>query len=655
MKKSTKLTSLLLALLFCGSIGITACSDNTKDSSTNSSQESIADSVQDSIQDSVQDSVEDSAEDSTVMEFDQEYNVIFALATIPPVLAAMDCIDSGLETYAVIERGKTYSGIDSIETFHNAGFDKGSNKSTGFTADEFNGMVNQVKTLNDEEGNAFFNIYVQDGTALMGAAIAANAGLTTEQFHVYMCEDGTGAYTALNNTYIKGKTVTAEADGVWDNYVAQVNAAKSQFDTVMSKTDNLHTDSAFHYNIGKAYALAALDNFTYYIQDEATVVGILENTGDVKTKLLSAFGAEGYDEDVEYTLNLKYQKISEGITKLTAEEKADYLTLMYGEYYEDTYSTLTRTTRGDEAAPSKKLVFIGARHSGYPAFASNAKYGIGGLAADATIPASYAELDVKYKNSLLFATEADYNAFLTEINDAENYAEDVDAEAKRISQIKCFNYYIDYMYTLKFTYALYGEDYDLIMKGHPREAIGCWADWGNRYKVEYGENQTYFYDELMDNVLLSFHATDSVGKYIGMVPYGTAAENLAYLGADIAICGLPSSTYNGYDTDVDVLFVMAITDQDIAGTGVATAASQVKERYEAGNLLYTDKNGEKQTTVFFNTGNACKAIADIFEANGETALAEAYRTLFGLWLKQIHGDYATDIDAQGFPIIQEEA
>ena len=513
MKRSAKITSLLLALMLGGAFGFTACVDG-------GSSESVGTGESETTS-------EESTQDSTGETQAQTYNVIFALATIPPVLAAMDCIDNGYETYAVIERGKTYSGIEKIENFHNAGFDVGSNKSSGFTTQEFESMVNKVKELNEQEGDAYFNIYVQDGTALKGAAVAANAGLELDQFHIYMCEDGTGAYAALHNSYIKGKTVTAETDGVWENYVAQVQAVTSEFETIMSKTDNVHTEAVFNYNIGKAYALAALDNFTYYIQDEATVVTTLENTGEVKTKLLSAFGADGYDAEVEHSLNLKYQKISEGIAKLTEAEKEDYLTLMYGDYYEDTYSALTRTTRAGETAPSKKLVFIGTRHNGYPAFASNASYGIGGLSTDATVPASYAELDSKYKHELLFGTETDYEAFLNEINDEENYTEGVDAEAKRLAQVDCFNEYIDYIYTLKFTYALYGEDYDLIMKGHPSEGIGCWQEWRNsNYKVTYGDGEKYAYDELMDNVLLSFHANDTVGKYIGMVPYGTAAENL---------------------------------------------------------------------------------------------------------------------------------
>ncbi|MBQ9745675.1 MAG: hypothetical protein IJW21_02505, partial [Clostridia bacterium] len=126
------------------------------------------------------------------------YNIIFALATIPPVLAALDSIANGYETYAIIERGKTYNGIDSLEYFHNAGFDHKNNQSSGFTAEEFSAMIEKVKELKGED--VYFYFYVQDGTALMAAAIAANAGLTADDFHVYMCEDGTGAYNALYNT-----------------------------------------------------------------------------------------------------------------------------------------------------------------------------------------------------------------------------------------------------------------------------------------------------------------------------------------------------------------------------------------------------------------------------------------------------------------------
>ncbi len=589
----------------------------------------------------------DASTETTEKDSRTSYNVIFTLATIPPVMAALESISSGNDTYALIERGKTYSGIESVDGFYNAGFDPANNLSEGFTATELDAMVAKVKELKGKTEDTFFNIYVQDGTALLGAAIAANAGLTTEQFHIYMVEDGTGAYSALNTDFVAGKVVDSSKDEVYDNYVAQVAAAKAEFETIMSKTDNLVTDAPMAYNIGKAFALAALDNFTFIIQDEDTIVNILKSTGEVATKLLSCFSAEGYDAEVEHTLNLKYQKIVDGVAALTEDQKTDYLTLMYGQYFADTYAALTRTQRADQSAPAQKLVYIGTRHGGYPHFASNADYGIGGLAAEDTVPASYAELDAKYKSALLFAQESDYTAFLAELNNAENYDEGVTDEAKAKAQVAAFNVYIDYIFNLKFTYAMYGNEYDLIMKGHPREVIGGHEEWGGKYVVELTDGSTYIYDKLLDNLLLTFHADDSVGKLIGMVPYGTAAENLAYLGADLSICGLPSSTYNGYDTNVDVLFIMTETDQDITGSGEAEAASQVAARYEAGNLTFTDKNGEKQNAAFYNTGNTYKTAAQILEAAGDTEGAAAYNDLYEAWLAAVHGD-ATDVDAQGF-------
>ncbi|MBQ8404713.1 MAG: hypothetical protein IJX55_09900 [Clostridia bacterium] len=572
------------------------------------------------------------------------YNIIFALATIPPVLAALDSIANGYETYAIIERGKTYNGIESLEYFHNAGFDPNNNLSTGFTAEEFNAMSEKIKELKGKD--VYFNIYVQDGTALMGAGIAANAGLTEGDFHVYMCEDGTGAYNALYNTYIKDKVVNAEKDEVYKNFLDAVENAKADFESVMAKTDNQCGDGVFGYNIGKAYALAALPNFTYYIQEESTVASIIGRTGATQTKLGACFGIDGYNYDVEYKLNLKYGKISNAVDALSAEEREDYLTLMYGEYYAATYEALTRTERAGVNAPSKKLVFIGSRHDGYPDLASKAEYGVGGLY---NVPLTYDELDEKYKTELLFATEEDYNVFLAVINNMENYSDGASEAAIFAARWACFNYYIDYIYTLKLTYALYGEEYDIIMKGHPREVIGAHEEWGERYRVAYGNDEDgnkllYSFDKLMDNALLAFHESDSVGKYIGMVPYGTSAENLAYLGADIAICGLPSSTYNGYDTDVDVIFVLSETNEDIAGD-----ASQVKTRYEAGNLTYTDASGEVKTTVFYNIGNIYKAAAEVYAKAGNTKMAEKYETLFAEWLAANHPE-AGNINEQGFAV-----
>lgn len=589
------------------------------------------------------------AEEENVFVPDVTYNVIFTLATIPPVLSALDAISSGNETYAIIERGKTYSGIEKLEKFHNVGFDPANNLSTGFTAEEMNAMVAKVKELNESAENAFFNFYTQDGTALTGAAIAANAGLKKNQFHVYMVEDGTGAYSELYTTYLQHYSVENNADGIYSNYCTAVNNAHEEFDAIMSKTDNQITDPALGYNIGKAFALASLNNFTYYIQDEARIIEILENPNNFSENLLASFCVDGYEAEVDYKLNLKYQKIVDGVDALSEEEKTDYLTLMYGQYFEDTYANLTRAERAGEEAPSKKLVFIGTRHSGYPTFASNEKHGIGGMTVDQDVPATYEELDEKYKSPLLFGCKEDYDIFLSALNNPQNYEDNMTEDIKKNVRVATFNNYIDYIFSLKFTYLQYGQQYDLIMKGHPREVIGSNEEWGDSYAVTAANGEIYRYNKLMDKTLLNFHAADSVGKYIGMVPYGTAAENLAYLGADMSICGLPSSTYNGYDTSVDVLFILAETNQDIMGSGEADVVSSVSTRYEAENLHYTDVSGETSVTGFFNTGNVYKAAVAICEANNAYDTAAMYAEQYETWLAEVH-DGASGVDAQGFPI-----
>ena len=82
------------------------------------------------------------------------------------MLAALNSIESGYETYAIIERGKTYNGIDKLEYFHNAGFDTTKNTSAGFTAEEFNAMVAKVKELHEVEGQEYFYFYVRTARRL---------------------------------------------------------------------------------------------------------------------------------------------------------------------------------------------------------------------------------------------------------------------------------------------------------------------------------------------------------------------------------------------------------------------------------------------------------------------------------------------------------
>ena len=61
-------------------------------------------------------------------------NIIMTAATIPPVVSALESLKNGYPTYAWIERGKTYAGIEDIENFTNMGFDIANNASSGVTS-----------------------------------------------------------------------------------------------------------------------------------------------------------------------------------------------------------------------------------------------------------------------------------------------------------------------------------------------------------------------------------------------------------------------------------------------------------------------------------------------------------------------------------------
>ena len=636
MKLTVKIAALLLALTTVVPI-LFACRNNG-DKNTNNENEVIENTALPLPEESYLPEAEKGvvtapAHDAKI------YNIIFALATVPPVLAALDSIGSGYETYAIIERGKTYNGIEKIDNFHNTGFDPESNESNGFTSTEFNAMVDKVKELREAEENSFFYIYAQDATALRAAAVVANADIPVEDFHIIMCEDGSGAYKTLREYFFDGKMSPL------DKFLSLLNEVGPAFNTVMSKRDNKNSDEMLKYSLPSAFALSVLPNFTYWLQDGENVAGILRDTD-----LAPVFGIGDKANTTEFSANLRFMTIAEKINELNAEQKSDYLTLMYGDYYENTYASLTRTTRADEAAPEEKLVFIGARHGYYPKFASDAKYGIGGIGEKGSIPESYAVLDEKYKNPLLFGSESDYELLLSVINDASNYPADAPAEIVVQMKSECFDLYIDYIFTFKFAYSLYGADHDIILKGHPREVIGASEEWNNRYTVKHieleengmGIKETkYSYDKLIDAAICAFHAKDSVGKLIGMVPYGTAAENLAYLGVDITVCGLPSSTYSGLDTGVPILFIMAETDESVCGDD-----SQVKDRFNAGNLTYAS-DGEQVNSIFYNNGNVCKSTAQILKNAGDGTSSAEFEKLFEAWLAA-NRPGSGDIDAQGF-------
>lgn len=571
-----------------------------------------------------------------------DYNIIFTLATIPPVLASLDGVRSGYETYACIERGKTYNGIANLSNFHAVSFDTANNTSAGFSEAQFEAMVEVIRDLN-RFGNETFHIYVQDGTGLAGFMLAANAGLRAEQYDITMCEDGSGAYNYFKDAYLTDKTVSAEADEPYDAFATEVKEVEGIVAEILSKKDNAYNDYA--YDLNRAAPLAALNGVTYWFQNQTKLFDFLKATDDGTnhSKLLTVFGVEGYEDDTDLRVELRFESISEAVDDLSETQRTDYLRLMYGSYYEDTYAALTRKTAADgkTPVPEKKLVFIGSRANGYPKLVSDATYGIGGLAEGAKVAPTYAQLDAKYKTDLIFGSEADYQLFLDTVQNAENQTGCLVNELDEVYRV-AFNYYVDYIYTLKLTEALYGEDYDIIIKGHPREVIGEYASWTSHYTA--GSSN---FDKMMNALMMAFHEGDSIGKFIGTMPYGTAAENLAYLGAEITIGGLSSSTYTGYDLGVDVAFVLNPIDGDV------TADTNLVGRYTEGNLLTHDKNGNEQITTFYNKGYYYETMVSYYTAKNDTARAKAFADLRDAWLRaqnQLAPDAALDgygVNAQG--------
>ena len=572
----------------------------------------------------------------------KEYNIIFTLATTPPVLAALDCINNGNETYAFIERGKTYNGIDNVPGFNNIGFDKANNISKGFTNANFDAVVDKIKEL-DVNGNEKFNIYVCDYTVLMGFGLAASAGLKNNQYKIVLCENGGGTYQGLETDYIAGQTVDSSTDEPYEKFLNDIISVKSKIATVLSK--NKHKVN-FEIGYDLAYPAATLSNVRYLVQDAVSIKNHLEKLGseDCKTKLLPVFG---FEKNADIRINFDFGSISERVERLQPAQKKNYLKLMYGEYFEDTQSTLTRTTLSDNVTevPAEKLVFIGSRANAYPHLAKYFGYED---ATDASkVPDSYADLKDMYKTDFLFAKEEDYRLFIDQLKDATNYENDELPEQELLDAIRvdCFNYYIDYLVTLKFTYIKYGKDYDIVLKGHPSEVLGEHETWNQHYDVSVNGHD-YRYDKLYDNLLSAFHEQDSIGKYIGLIPFGTAAENLAYLGVNISLCGLSSGTYTGYDPSVDIKFVIATVDTAI------DSDTNISGRYANGTLLDHDKNGNETITAFYNIGNLYKQLIKYYSS---VELYKAYyEEKFKAWIRAVNNlpenadTSGYDVDNQGF-------
>lgn len=520
---------------------------------------------------------------------DAHYNIIFTNSSIPPTLAAMDSIIAGGDTYAVIQRGKTYAGIGKLgdKGFTNSGFSTTSQDNTIST--KVQDLANLVKRLKNENKKAKFNIYVTDFDAFAGFAIGIYGGLQDSDYKVVMIEDGSSTYSNFRSYYIEGKLANENLDEPFA-------AFKTELDSSVAKINDMKRDSqgAFPgselilHNPKSVYALATLSNAEYRVQNK----NILLN--DLATVSSSRLAKIYNGTDNEYRVNIKSYSISETMTKFTAEQKETYLTLSLGDSRELAYNLLTRTKdSNDQNVSTKKLIYIGSRTYNYDYALvedlTEANY--------STYIVDYASLQTLAENGDKFAsfltseyTEADWTSFKALMPASYN-------EAYTLA----FNKFQEYRYAFSWVLSLYGgeENYDLLYKGHPSELVDTESTWKDNH---YTDNGTIYKHE-MYTLVNHFHFEDTLGKRIGVLPGGAAAENFAYLGINFSICGLDSSTYTGYETSVPVEFI-------IGGGTYSIYNANTAGRYNAGTLL----DSEGATTLILNKGNMLKLLGRDEEA-----------------------------------------
>ena len=566
-------------------------------------------------------------------EEENNVNIIMTAATIPPVMAALESIKNGDPTYAWIERGKTYSGMASTD-FVNLGFDVNTNLAYGLIAggdnayDGYTPVVNKMKELKEENKNTHFSIYCTDYKVLSSVCAAFEAGLEEDKFTIYMVEDGSATYSNLRKLLITGKT-NEMTDVLYDQYISNANNLYNECkrDYHVIRDNNTYFDQ-FVEGYPYTFALTLKSNFVHVLQSEAKFRNALgDNTG---SNIGQAYlGTEGS----RYQAHVRYQSISECYNALSETQKNKYLTLMLGEYKDEINAAVHRTTLDDGATrvPSKKLIYIGSRIR---------QYDLNGRVAPtftySDITSSYDSLDIKYKD--VFSKEADYLAVYNFLNNSINYEDAWKNNNQVVQQIlvSALNYYITYAWYLKFAYRMYGDTYDIIIKGHPGEVIDQPERWS--YKVTVN-NTEYSYNMFMNKLARVFHNTDSEGKFCKLIPNGVAAENLAYLDYDHVVGGISSSTYTGYDSNVPVLF-MSDLNADTANERLFKNAQDdpiLADRYEEGTLDGVCGEDEVYHT-YYNKGNLYSALSTYYneleENEMNTHFKEYYENLYKAFLRE---------------------
>ncbi len=555
----------------------------------------------------------------------KQYNFILAAATLPPVLGALKSIESGDEIYAWIERGKTYAGIDQT-SFHNLGFDPANNTNYGLTAAGFKVTIDKMKELHEADPDAFFNIYTTDYKVMAGVKIAIESGLSESDWHIYMASDGSATSVEYVKRFITGKTDKSSFEVYSTRLSEAEELISSAYASFAQDGEAVLESYANEFTSGyeRCIPLASDSRFTLLSQVDLSKVTPegwkLQSVLDGKHPVV--LPAEqtvsfGFDSTMA---NVDYMTIDQHVSSLTETQKNEYLSLMFGSDRAEIERQFTRATLddGETSVPEDKLVFIGGR----------IRQSSVGVIAETTIdlPADYADLSDEYVQ--VFQNAADYARFYSFLHNRANWknlyrrkkasadagtfvptkidaADLTDAQESAII-LALTNYYLNYTWNIRFAYRVYGNDYDILFKGHPREDFTLVDNDSWVYVTAYEkseEDDAYYcidYKQVAHDLIADFYENDSEGKHVGLMPFGVAAENLVYVGGDVRFGGLLSSTYAGLSNDTPIVFLLANDESD------ATQYDQIASKYEEFGLVWNAGSEDETTLVYFNKANIAK-------------------------------------------------
>lgn len=520
----------------------------------------------------------------------QHYNIIFTNSTNPPTLSALLSIKSDDPTYAYIQRGNTYYGIEDTKNFTNIGFniDKQTN---AVTQAEVSKVSDAVKQIAKKKKNSTFTIYVTDYNAYGAFAAAYQAGLDDDDFDVVMVEDGSGSYGDTNfiDTYITGKTVETSTQAFQDI----IGLSRTNLEKLKNDPTCLGTEVEMQ-NYTAWAGLATLDNASFHGVAINNYKAIFETAGLTS----SLFYRSINNASTGYNLKMTEGTSADLYASLTDAQKSEYLKLIGGDRV---VATLRRTTdrKGNEVS-SKKFVIVGSR----------AKSNTMSMMPDITSASELIAYDsiqtggseaLKEVVNTVFTTKADYEQVLAILNKAENAFTDA-------QKVSAFNLFAENKFMFQIIANYYGADRDLIYKGHPSEVVTDRAQWqDNHYSCEGGTFVEAIY-QLTDN----FFKNDSLGSKIGVAIGGCDMSNYAFFGdLDYSIGGMQSTTYDSYNRNTPVDLIM----QSNANTAYEGATT----RYLAGQLKDTDG----AVTTYLNKGSMYQMLNK--ESELQTWLVSTFR------------------------------